>query len=121
MQDETKHKVAKFIFHLVKGIVLELKMAIRPLCIGFVLFLMFSSMTGNGICNNDMLITFAFVGLFLPLLIQYCIRTSKWVIKWKDAPSVSEVNNNEHIDSKNLQAQTGNTKFEFGKFIKNIS
>ncbi len=86
MKDETKHLIAHTVYVLCKILTREIRLALKPLGIGFIILvtcLAASSIIERGRDFNELFSMLGFIGFFIPLMVKYYKRIRTWVLKWK--------------------------------------
>ena len=86
MNDKTKHLIAHTVYIISRVGVREIRLALKPLGIGFIILvtcLATSSIIERGRDFNELFSMLGFIGFFIPLMVQYYRRIRTWVLKWK--------------------------------------
>ena len=88
MKAKTKHIIAHTIYTTCKILERELRFVLKPLGIGFMIFVICSVLPWccKAIFNHtarDLFIPLGYIGFFLPMIVFYYKRIRAWVLKWK--------------------------------------
>ena len=88
MEDKTKHVIAHAIYTICKILARELRLALKPLGIGIIIWAIFVTIAEwsdviFGQNQKEPFLTLGNIGFFLPMIVKYYKRIRAWVLKWK--------------------------------------
>lgn len=88
MEEKTKHIIAHAIYTICKILARELRLVLKPLGIGILIWGIFSGVgewSDVIFCHNLIKEFFilGYIGFFLPMIVFYYKRIRAWVLKWK--------------------------------------
>lgn len=88
MEEKTKHIIAHTIYVICKILARELRLVLKPLGIGILIWGIFSVVSEwsdviFGHNQKEPFWTLGCIGFFLPMIVFYYKRIRAWVLKWK--------------------------------------
>ena len=82
MEEKTKHIIAHTIYVICKILVRELKLVLKPLGIGILIWGIFN-VVAEWDHKEPFFLDLGNIGFFLPMIVFYYKRIRAWVLKWK--------------------------------------